>query len=197
MPDELANNWQKQMELAWIETEITVNPEYDRQNVDLFEEMFGEKNTCNHLDRVTRQQLMKNPYVENLIEMGYDRADQEQSQLLSDKTFPMNIYGRVYQTQEEYDALHDFINGLWQSARCPLSVERAFRVFYKSQRTTQTTQCSILSTTSAAIYGTNCSAQMGEWTLSLPQWKITLIMVMKAQNIADSIDDRCNLSSDR
>ena len=36
----------KRMELAWIETEImAVNSEYDRQNVDLFEEMFGEKNT--------------------------------------------------------------------------------------------------------------------------------------------------------
>ena len=33
---------QKRMELAWIETEImAVNSEYDRQNVDLFEEMFG------------------------------------------------------------------------------------------------------------------------------------------------------------
>ena len=31
-----------------------------------------------------------------------------------DKTFPMNIHGRVYQTQEEYDerSLHDFINGM-------------------------------------------------------------------------------------
>ena len=33
---------QKRMELAWIETEImAVNSEYDRQNVDLYEEMFG------------------------------------------------------------------------------------------------------------------------------------------------------------
>ena len=46
---------QKRMELAWIETEImAVNSEYDRQNIDLFEEMFGEKNTLwDHLDRVT------------------------------------------------------------------------------------------------------------------------------------------------
>ena len=46
---------QKRMELAWIETEImAVNSEYDRQNVDLFEEMFGEENTLwAHLDRVT------------------------------------------------------------------------------------------------------------------------------------------------
>ena len=45
----------KRMELAWIETEImAVNSEYDQSNVDLFEEMFGEKNTLwDHLDRVT------------------------------------------------------------------------------------------------------------------------------------------------
>ena len=46
---------QKRMELAWIETEImAVNNQYDRENTDLFEEMFGEKNTLwAHLDRVT------------------------------------------------------------------------------------------------------------------------------------------------
>ncbi len=44
---------QKRMELAWIETEImAVNSQYDRENTDLFEEMFGEKNTLwDHLDR--------------------------------------------------------------------------------------------------------------------------------------------------
>ena len=55
-----------------------------------------------------------NPYVENLVEMGYDRADCETVAAAGvDKTFPLNIHGRVYQTQEEYDAaLHDFLNGL-------------------------------------------------------------------------------------
>ena len=45
---------QKRMELAWIETEImAVNNQYDRENTDLFEEMFGEKNTLwDHLDRM-------------------------------------------------------------------------------------------------------------------------------------------------
>ena len=34
---------QKRMELAWIETEImAVNSQYDRQNLDLFKEMFGD-----------------------------------------------------------------------------------------------------------------------------------------------------------
>ena len=54
-----------------------------------------------------------NPYVENLVQMGYDRADCETVAAAGvDKTFPLNIHGRVYQTQEEYDAaLHDFLNG--------------------------------------------------------------------------------------
>ena len=55
-----------------------------------------------------------NPYVENLVQMGYDRADCETVAAAGvDKTFPLNIHGRVYQTQEEYDAaLHDFLNGM-------------------------------------------------------------------------------------
>jgi len=64
----------------------------------------------------TDKQLMKihNPYVENLVSMGYDRADCETVAVAGiDKTFPLNIHGRVYQTQEEYDeSLHDFLNGL-------------------------------------------------------------------------------------
>ena len=54
-----------------------------------------------------------NPYVENLIEMGYDRADCETVAAAGvDKKFPLKMYGRVYNTQEEYDeALHDFLNG--------------------------------------------------------------------------------------
>ena len=57
---------------------------------------------------------MINPYVENLIEMGYDRADCETNAIAGpSKTFPMNIHGKVYQTQEEYDeALHEFLNGM-------------------------------------------------------------------------------------
>ena len=45
-------------------------------------------------------QIHTNPYVENLVEMGYDRADCETVAVAGvDKTFPMNIHGRVYQTQ--------------------------------------------------------------------------------------------------
>ena len=59
-------------------------------------------------------QIHTSPYVENLVEMGYDRADCETVAVAGvDKTFPMTIHGRVYQTQEEYDeALHDFLNGI-------------------------------------------------------------------------------------
>ncbi len=64
----------------------------------------------------TDKQLMTihNPYVEHLVEMGYDRADCETVAVAGvDKTFPLNIHGKVYQTQEEYDeALHDFLNGI-------------------------------------------------------------------------------------
>ena len=57
---------------------------------------------------------MNNPYVANLIEMGYDEADcQMVASVGIKKTFPCNIHGRVFNTQEEYnDALADYINGL-------------------------------------------------------------------------------------
>jgi len=55
-----------------------------------------------------------NPYVQNLIEMGYDEKDCETVAVAGvKKTFPLNIHGRIYNTQEEYnEALADFINGL-------------------------------------------------------------------------------------
>ena len=55
---------QKRMELAWIETEImAVNSEYDRQNVDLYQEMFGEKNTLwDHLDRMNDTPMAEEVY---------------------------------------------------------------------------------------------------------------------------------------
>jgi DNA helicase IV len=41
-------------ELAWVKQEIwMVKDQYERQDLDLFEEMFGEKNTLwDHLDRM-------------------------------------------------------------------------------------------------------------------------------------------------
>jgi len=56
----------------------------------------------------------KNPYVETLVEMGYDEQDcQVVANAGVKKQFPLNIHGRIFNTQEEYDAaLADFINGL-------------------------------------------------------------------------------------
>ena len=54
----------KRMELAWIETEImSVKSQYDRENIDLFEEMFGEKNTLwDHLDRMSDTPIAEEVY---------------------------------------------------------------------------------------------------------------------------------------
>jgi hypothetical protein len=56
-----------------------------------------------------------NPYVENLIQMGYDAQDcyNVASVGESNVTYPRTIYGRTFETEQEYkDALADFINGL-------------------------------------------------------------------------------------
>ena len=56
----------------------------------------------------------KNPYVQNLIEMGYDEADCQMVAAVGiDSTYPRTIHGRVFNTETEYkEALADFINGL-------------------------------------------------------------------------------------
>lgn len=55
-----------------------------------------------------------NPYVQNLVEMGYDEADCRVVAAAGvSKKFPLNIHGRVFETQAEYDeAIAEFINGL-------------------------------------------------------------------------------------
>ena len=55
-----------------------------------------------------------NPYVENLVQMGYDRKDCEvASKMFTKKEFPYTIHGRTYQTEEEYnEAIHEFMNGM-------------------------------------------------------------------------------------
>lgn len=57
-----------------------------------------------------------NPYVQNLIEMGYDEQDCHNVAAVGQQnvTYPRTIYGRTFETETEYkDALADFINGLW------------------------------------------------------------------------------------
>ena len=55
-----------------------------------------------------------NPYVENLVSMGYDRQDVSvASTMFQKKTFPCEIYGRKFETEEQYLAeLHEYMNGL-------------------------------------------------------------------------------------
>ena len=55
-----------------------------------------------------------NPYVENLVQMGYDRKDCEiASKMFTKKEFPYTIHGRTFQTEEEYnEAIHEFMNGM-------------------------------------------------------------------------------------
>lgn len=51
-------------EVAWIEQEIwLVKDQYDRQDLDLFQEMFGEKNTLwDHLDRMSDTPMAEEVY---------------------------------------------------------------------------------------------------------------------------------------
>ena len=55
-----------------------------------------------------------NPYVNNLVAMGYDRQDCEMVAAAGrEKTFPCVIHGRTFDTKEQYDEeLADYIAGL-------------------------------------------------------------------------------------
>ena len=62
----------------------------------------------------TTEMTHKNPYVQTLVEMGYDEADCQMVASAGVKsTYPRTIHGRVFNTEAEYKvALADFINGL-------------------------------------------------------------------------------------
>ena len=55
-----------------------------------------------------------NPYVEYLVSVGYDRQDVSvASTMFQKKTFPCEIHGRKFETEEQYLAeLHEFMNGM-------------------------------------------------------------------------------------
>ena len=55
-----------------------------------------------------------NPYVNTLIEMGYDKQDvQVASTMFQKKMFPCVIHGRTFETEEQYHAeLHEYMNGM-------------------------------------------------------------------------------------
>lgn len=57
--------------------------------------------------------MINNPYIQNLVEMGYDEADCRMAIADRDVSYPRTIHGRVYDTKEQYDeALAEFLNGL-------------------------------------------------------------------------------------
>ena len=52
-----------------------------------------------------------NPYVQQLIEKGYSARECQKPAVK--KQFPLNIHGRIFETEEEYkQAVADYINGL-------------------------------------------------------------------------------------
>ena len=56
-----------------------------------------------------------NPYVNTLIEMGYDAQDCRNVAAIGEQniTYPRTIHSRTFNSKEEYDdAVADFINGL-------------------------------------------------------------------------------------
>ena len=57
---------------------------------------------------------ISNPYIETLVEMGYDEQDcRVASTMFQKKTFPCNIHGRQFDTEEQYYAeLHEYMNGM-------------------------------------------------------------------------------------
>ena len=56
----------------------------------------------------------KNPYVQHLIDCGYDEEDAKISVAKPPREFPTTIHGRYFETKEQYDqAIHDFLNCLW------------------------------------------------------------------------------------
>jgi len=67
-----------------------------------------------HTNSMNKETLSTNPYVNTLVEMGYDQKDCEMiSALYSFKTFPCVIHGRTFDTKEQYDEeLADYIAGL-------------------------------------------------------------------------------------
>ena len=55
-----------------------------------------------------------NPYVQTLLESGYDQTDiAATTNVRGGVTYPREIHGRVYNTESEYnEAIADFLNGL-------------------------------------------------------------------------------------
>ena len=103
-----------------------------------------------------------NPYVENLVQMGYDRKDCEiASKMFTKKEFPYTIHGRTYQTEEEYnEAIHEFMNGMWQSTKWHLrGIQRPPMPYNKDIRGRETNPTKLHSILSS------CVRSKPKWTL--------------------------------
>jgi hypothetical protein len=54
----------------------------------------------------------KNPYEQTLLQKGYSLTEIRETKSTQTRKFPLTMYGRTFQTEEEYnEALHDFLNG--------------------------------------------------------------------------------------
>ena len=80
------------------------------QMIDLF------NNSLTQLSNLSIHKPMttSNPYVNTLIEMGYDKQDcQVASTMFQKRSFPCVIHGRQFDTEEQYFAeLHEYMNGM-------------------------------------------------------------------------------------
>jgi len=80
------------------------------QMIDLF------NNSLTQLSNLSLYKPMttSNPYVNTLIEMGYDKQDCEvASTMFQKRSFPCVIHGRQFDTEEQYFAeLHEYMNGM-------------------------------------------------------------------------------------
>jgi hypothetical protein len=66
----------------------------------------------NQIDEMKNE--IMNPYVETLVESGYDRQDVEvASTMFQKKKFPCVIHGRTFETEEQYyQELYEYMNGM-------------------------------------------------------------------------------------
>jgi hypothetical protein len=81
-----------------------------QQMIDLFNDSLTQLSNLSLYKPMTTS----NPYVDTLIEMGYDKQDcQVASTMFQKHTFPCVIHGRSFDTEEQYFAeLHEYMNGM-------------------------------------------------------------------------------------
>ena len=81
-----------------------------QQMIDIFHNSLQQLSNLS----IYKPMTTSNPYVNTLIEMGYDKQDvQVASTMFQKKTFPCVIHGRTFDTEEQYmEELHEFMNGM-------------------------------------------------------------------------------------